>query len=147
MLLFVYGTLKRGFANHAGLMDRAEFLGPATTCEKYPLYIAGRWNSPVLNNEPNTGECVNGELYRVDQSTLIAVDKFEGTDRKDGYFRKSILVRETGGNEPGEQVVEASAYFKRTDAIVGISGGPLSEFPVENSYVPPAHRPRAGEDL
>ncbi len=73
-LLFVYGTLKRGLANHRQLAG-ACFAGEATMpgidlhdLGPFPMAIAG-------------AGCAHGELYRVGDSLLAALDRFEGAPR------------------------------------------------------------------
>lgn len=73
-LLFVYGTLKRGLANHhqlagAGFVAEAVMdgldlhdLGP------FPMAIAGQGQA-------------HGELYRVNEAQLAQLDRFEGVPR------------------------------------------------------------------
>jgi gamma-glutamylaminecyclotransferase len=140
MLLFVYGTLKKGFPNHAGLMDKAEHLGTGTSLECYPLLVAGRWHSPVLKEEVGVGYQVSGELYSVDADTLTQIDTFEGTDRKDGYYRKAIIVVADHKRASRSDQVKADTYFKQPSAIKLVSEGPLRCFPNQNQYVPQTHR-------
>ena len=73
-LLFVYGTLKRGMRNHALLADQ-EYLGPARTARRYRLYDCGPY--PGLVNGPDGGAAVEGELWRVDEPTLLRLDALE----------------------------------------------------------------------
>lgn len=73
-LLFVYGTLKRGLANHHQL-GGAVFAGEAVMVGvelhdlgPFPMAIAGEGS-------------VHGELYRVDDQQLTRLDRFEGVPR------------------------------------------------------------------
>jgi gamma-glutamylcyclotransferase (GGCT)/AIG2-like uncharacterized protein YtfP len=71
--VFVYGTLRQGFANHHFLAD-ATFRGPGRTAEAHGLYLeagipflaAGEGRYPVV-----------GELYTVNAATLAALDTLE----------------------------------------------------------------------
>jgi gamma-glutamylcyclotransferase (GGCT)/AIG2-like uncharacterized protein YtfP len=72
-LLFVYGSLKRGFSNHRQL-SRAAFVGECQTAQRYRLFLLGPY--PALASE---GEHrIHGELYAVDRRTLAKLDVFEG---------------------------------------------------------------------
>jgi gamma-glutamylcyclotransferase (GGCT)/AIG2-like uncharacterized protein YtfP len=79
-LLFVYGSLKRGQANHCELAD-ARFLATARTVpafalrelDGYPLLVPGQ-------------RAIEGELYEIARSSLVAIDEFEG----DAYERRLI---------------------------------------------------------
>lgn len=73
-LLFVYGTLKRGLANHHQL-GGAVFAGDAVIdgvelhdLGPFPMAIAGEGS-------------VHGELYRVEGDHLARLDRFEGVPR------------------------------------------------------------------
>lgn len=58
--VFVYGTLKRGQANHYLMTDTingsAKFIANAQTTEKFPLVVATRYNIPFLLFKPGVGE-------------------------------------------------------------------------------------------
>jgi gamma-glutamylcyclotransferase (GGCT)/AIG2-like uncharacterized protein YtfP len=73
-LVFVYGSLKRGFYNH-GLLERAEFFGAALTEACYRLIDLGPHPAMIETNvDPLV---VFGELYRIDAQTLARLDKLE----------------------------------------------------------------------
>lgn len=60
VLVFTYGTLKRGQPNH-GLMLNAEngsatFVGRGVTANRYPLIISTAYNIPFMLLEKGTGE-------------------------------------------------------------------------------------------
>ena len=128
-LLFVYGTLKRGLANHqhlAGAPAEGEAvlqgidlfdLGP------FPMAVAG------------TGR-THGELYRVDATRLAALDRFEGVPRlyervrwrlDDGrqawiYLGRGRQVRHSprlpGGSWPADHPNTSAAAPGEQDALV-----------------------------
>lgn len=73
-LLFVYGTLKRGHANHPQL-GGAPFVG-AATMPGVDLHDLGPFPMAI------DGEgAVQGEVFQVDAGTLNRLDRFEGAPR------------------------------------------------------------------
>jgi gamma-glutamylcyclotransferase (GGCT)/AIG2-like uncharacterized protein YtfP len=79
-LLFVYGSLKRGQANHREL-GGARFVRAARTTAAFALReIAGY---PALVSGQRA---ITGELYEVSTASLSELDEFEG----DGYDRSEI---------------------------------------------------------
>jgi gamma-glutamylaminecyclotransferase len=107
--IFVYGTLKRGCRNH-GVLESAEFLGTASTEPGYRMVDCGDYPGLVraVHGEP---EC--GELYRVDEALLAALDRFE--DAPNEYER--VTIRLSDG-------AEAQAYLYRGDAASLPACGP-----------------------
>ena len=111
-LLFVYGTLKRDYSNHA-LLAAAHFVGEAATTEMYGFYLGpdeyapGEPKIPYLLANPKAGDAavqVRGEVWEVDSSTLAQLDELEG--HPDWYQRKTITV-----NLASEESVSAFTYF------------------------------------
>lgn len=104
--VFVYGTLKRGFAN-SHLLDRATMIGDFRTLERYPLVVGGQYNSPYLLDIPETGNRVKGEVYVVDDATLADLDHLErvGTN----YSRK---VQKVSSCADRSFVADVFVYFK-----------------------------------
>lgn len=102
-LVFVYGTLKKGFSNHR-LLAGAEFLGAAQTVEKYAMYSTG---TPIVLKDEAVSP-IFGELYRVNEKTLAALDSLEG--HPDWYRRQEVevLVDEV---ERGRRLETAWLYF------------------------------------
>lgn len=100
ILMFVYGTLRRGYGNHR-YMRGSTFLGMAKTVDAFTLYQHG---IPYVNAVKATCPIV-GEVYRVPSSDLPAVDRLESHPH--GYTRRETPVRmeETGA------VVTAWLYF------------------------------------
>jgi len=77
--LFVYGTLKKNERASYMLAD-AEYLGEASTKEKYQLYSFGSF--PAMVHGTNV---VDGELYKINFFTKSKLDFYEGV--LDGYYR------------------------------------------------------------
>lgn len=73
--VFVYGTLKRGEANHEQLRG-ATYLGPATTLPGHTLYDLGDYPGLVRDSADEVG--VTGELWELNQDHLARLDAFEG---------------------------------------------------------------------
>lgn len=84
-ILFVYGTLKKGFSNHHFLKD-AEYIGNSA------LYGARMLNLGAFPGvvDGNDDEKVEGEVYRIDDKTLESIDRLEGTPWL--YKRESVEV-------------------------------------------------------
>ncbi len=71
-LLFVYGSLKRGRANHEQL-HAAQYLSVTRTAPRFALRVIDGYPALV------PGSCaIVGELYRIAANALPALDEFEG---------------------------------------------------------------------
>src|SRR5262249_28534625 len=88
-LLFVYGTLMRGFPLHR-LLAAADFVGEGTA--RGLLFDLGPYPAAV----PDPGRPLHGEVYRIgDPSRWARRDSAEGAQ----YHRREPQVRLTGGRE------------------------------------------------
>ncbi|WP_273428825.1 gamma-glutamylcyclotransferase [Chitinibacter tainanensis] len=88
--LFVYGTLKAGFANHHYLAQ-ARYIAPACTEHEFALYTL---DYPFLAKSPALYR-VQGELYALDAATLAQVDQLE--EHPSDYCRElSPIITATG---------------------------------------------------
>ncbi len=89
-LVFVYGTLMRGFPLHRLIEGRAEYVGSGTI--KARLLDLGRYPAAV----PDLHGTVVGELYRLRETGLWRVlDSAEGPQ----YHRQGVTVRMADGRE------------------------------------------------
>ncbi|GJN34515.1 hypothetical protein PR202_gb23182 [Eleusine coracana subsp. coracana] len=144
-MVFVYGTLKRGFPNHPLLAASASpFVGAASTAAPASLVI-GPYSVPFLLPSPSSssGRPVSGELYAPSPSALAELDALEGT-HIGLYERRRLTVVVDGSNE----MVEAEAYFAHpsyAEALWRRCGGEaaeIREYTVDHAarYVPPNGR-------
>lgn len=85
--LFVYGTLKRGFALNSALQS-ASFAGSAITVDKLPMEVRGR-PFPFLYNMPGRGRQVRGEVYTLDDDNLWA--KLDRIESHPHFYRRSVI--------------------------------------------------------
>jgi gamma-glutamylcyclotransferase (GGCT)/AIG2-like uncharacterized protein YtfP len=74
LLLFVYGTLKRGGLRH-GPLARQRFVGEARTQPRYALYDLGSYPGMVA---ADPGMVIHGEVYEVSRGLIPALDAMEG---------------------------------------------------------------------
>jgi len=81
--VFVYGTLKRGRANHP-LLAGADFLGPHRTRRGYRLIRLGTYPGAL----PGGRTALSGEVYRVSPRTLARLDRLESVPRE---YRRARL--------------------------------------------------------
>jgi len=103
MTLFVYGTLKRGCSNHSIMKDLgAHFLGSAETIQPYPMYQY-KDPFPYLVENPNSGDNIIGEVYKISDTYKPSIDEFEGVPTL--YYPGKIKVLLNGN------IVEADCYF------------------------------------
>jgi gamma-glutamylcyclotransferase (GGCT)/AIG2-like uncharacterized protein YtfP len=86
-LLFVYGSLMRGEANH-GRMGGAPLLQVARTAPEFTLVDLGPYPAMLADGT----QAVTGELYEVDLTMLAGLDRFEAP-----YGRTTIRLE--GGRE------------------------------------------------
>lgn len=102
-IVAVYGTLKRGKTNHF-IMEllSAEFLGVGKTAEKYPLTTDGML--PYLFDEAGVGYRIPVEIYRVSDTALAVIDRFECHPKF--YARKSTKCELSSG-----EVLDCFVYF------------------------------------
>jgi len=98
-LIFVYGTLMKGFGNH-GFLTGSDFLGDFETQEKYQLSADG---IPFVSRQRELST-IKGELYAVDDGTLFQLDALEG--HPNWYKRELINVISEDGF-----IVQAWIYF------------------------------------
>lgn len=84
-LLFVYGSLKRGFLHH-DLLGASPFVRIANTAPGYRLLLLGEY--PALAFDADATGSVEGELYRVSDALLLELDRFEGCPEL--YRREAI---------------------------------------------------------
>lgn len=138
--LFVYGTLKRGFPNHAEYLGVEPVRAPVLTVKRYPLLITGPSYVPCLMNAPGRGRRVVGELYEVDGETLARLDELEEVGRPWGYYRATI---EVAGSEAGAVPIEAATYFK-DDPSDPVHATDLGEY-VDRRYRPGTLAPPGSE--
>jgi gamma-glutamylcyclotransferase (GGCT)/AIG2-like uncharacterized protein YtfP len=76
-LVFVYGSLMRGRANHRQ-MAGCRFAGKAIL-QGLALFDLGPFPMAIASGEPS--HLLHGELYRMDSAQLAALDRFEGAPR------------------------------------------------------------------
>lgn len=122
-LVFVYGTLKRGFPNHH-YMTTARFVGRGRTVERYPLVVGGRYFSPSLFPEPGTGKRIAGELWEVDDATLARLDDLETVHLATGYRREKTPVEPVEGGP----AIEAWTYFRERARVPVIHAEGLDDY-------------------
>lgn len=120
-LLFVYGTLKKGFPRHR-VLQNARYIGIAKTVPEYGMYAFRGFPALVDKNMANFPSYVFGELYEVDDQTIAEVDVIEGVDSN--LFKRALVNLDsiTMSNLPtcqktwdGIKNKVATAYFFQRD--------------------------------
>lgn len=120
--MFVYGTLMSGFSNNR-LLSNSQLVDRGTTEEEYTLAVTSR-PFPFLMEEDGNNY-VSGEIYKVDEKTLNAIDQLEG--HPEWYERKVVsIVTELGDK------LQAWAYFmpksKLIDTVKVLESGNWREY-------------------
>ena len=103
MLLFVYGTLKKGFWNDYFLRN-CKYLGSFKTVNNFCLIVNS--GCPFVASTPSMYP-IHGEVYDVDDVSLKEIDFLESNGSV--YTRKLIAVMNT---ENEQQVMSAEIYLK-----------------------------------
>lgn len=118
-LIFIYGTLKRGFNRHSALVDQ-RYLGTAFSASRYSIFhISG---FPALVEDSQNPKEIWGELYEVDNECLRKLDEIESISNNLFQRRTVVLARYNLVNLPiTKEVFEdlhkniADAYFFQKD--------------------------------
>lgn len=93
-LIFVYGTLKKGYGNNT-LLHSAEFVGNAQTVRPFKMYSYGGFPVVFETNDDKSAP-VYGEMYRVkDARTMHSLDSLEG--HPDWFCRTPVVVKTPEG--------------------------------------------------
>jgi len=77
VLVFVYGTLKKGFHNHCVINPDAKYLGRAFTYRPH-FKMLDTGSFPVVRRDTDNGSVIYGELYAVKPINMIRLDGLEG---------------------------------------------------------------------
>jgi gamma-glutamylaminecyclotransferase len=130
-LVFVFGTLKDGFPNFAVNAGR-RVPGSFRTVEARPMYLVGERCVPWLVDAAGEGHRVAGELYEVDDATLVAMDRLEGIGRPDGYVRLRLDIEPL---DAPAGAMRAWAYLKPVAQLTAdlVRIGPLAEYTLEDA--------------
>lgn len=99
-VIFVYGSLKRGYALHE-LLEHQRYLGNAESVPCGRLFDLGSYPGLVAEE---SGYGVRGELYEVTEECLAALDEVEGVG--EGLYERSRIELAA----PNEAIL-AEAYF------------------------------------
>lgn len=81
MLLFTYGTLRRGYRNHHYL-ENARFVAQAKSNTRFSLHIKKTTEYPegypfAQPSQENDAVNLKGEIYEIDEDILKAIDILE----------------------------------------------------------------------
>ncbi len=95
MLVFVYGTLKKGHSLHGWLRD-TPFISEGFT-SKVSLYLPNKLFPYPFCLEEQDSNGVYGEVYKVDDKELAMLDMVEGYPSM--YDRKEFSVTLLGGEK------------------------------------------------
>mgnify|MGYP003382340006 CR=1 FL=1 len=131
-LIFVYGTLKEGFPNHAR-NSGWRIPGTFRTRLRYPFYVVRLPNedrAPWLVNSPGQGCLVTGQVFEVDGATLQAMDVFEEVGLPQGYVRIDL---ELETDDSPQHVLRTHAYVKLEHQLTECLAieGPFGEYTPE----------------
>jgi gamma-glutamylaminecyclotransferase len=130
-LLFVYGSLKQGYPNaHVNRGTRVP--GNYRTAQPHPFYLA-HVGLPCLLPATGQGFQVLGELYRVNDADLAAMDVLEEVGLPGGYERVVIDIEACEGSPAAP--ISAWAYLQDPALIAapGLHLGPLDCYTHEHA--------------
>lgn len=93
MIVFVYGTLRKGFGNHY-LLRTSEYLGEFRQPVHFDMVDMGAYPGLVETNTPFSST-ITVEAYKIDKETLKRLDNLEGYPLF--YNRKVIKIGDIEG--------------------------------------------------
>jgi len=132
--VFIYGTLKRGFALHEKGLSGARYMGDVQTVKPYPLHIAADFFGPMMSDRPGVGLSVRGELFEIEEDRLSILDALEDVG-KEGSFRSVLDIRPIDGGV----VSSAIGFFKGENWLNPMHTGFLADYQ-DRRFIPPWER-------
>jgi len=105
-MLFVYGTLKRGFHWNNKFLSNSQFLCESVSVDVYPLVVGGSGVPYLLGDLPGSGKPIKGEIWSVDDVTLQGLDEYEGTSK--GYYSRRVIKTKSALGK----TIKANVYIK-----------------------------------
>lgn len=130
-LVFVYGTLKRGFPLFEQGLSNSKYLGDVVTVALYPLYIAKEFYGPVMLHRPGEGLKVHGELFDVPDAHLPTLDELESVGAP-GSFSSNVEVEPLSGGLR----TQATSFFKDESWLDPLHSGLISDYQ-DRRFIPP----------
>ena len=126
-LVFVYGTLKEGFANfhiNGGMRRQGEY----ETVKRFPLYVIGDYYIPWLIDQEDEGSQVRGQLFEVDKAAMIRMDELEMLGEPGWFTRRDIQVKPAESSVGAVQT--AFVYFGAKERLLTetVHLGPIGHF-------------------
>jgi gamma-glutamylcyclotransferase (GGCT)/AIG2-like uncharacterized protein YtfP len=120
-LVFVYGSLRKGFGNHALLKEPStKFIGPATIRAKL---FTQHWGWPFIIFSQSNKNHVVGEIYEVNYTTFQRLDALEGYSPRHSY---GLFVRKHANATMGLLQIRVWVY----EGGLGLQGsGTKTELP------------------
>ena len=117
MLLFVYGSLMKGFWNDC-FLENAKYIGPCITNNKYVLTMEDK--IPYISQKKQLYRVV-GELYDVNDTDIQDIDYHEGNGS--WYFRELISVK----NDSNEDI-QAWCYISDIGEGIEYHNGDFKDY-------------------
>ena len=127
IIIFVYGSLKRGFDNNDMLKD-AQYICKAETVKSFAMFEEISGSYPYLLKDKNKGYSkIKGELYKIYRKDILKkIDYFEGAP--DYYKREKIKVKKNN-----KEIKLVETYFF-TNTIIPKDQEPMTEWTKDNNY-------------
>lgn len=121
MIIFVYGTLKRGF-RASEMLASSKFIGSVKTKPFYKLF--SRTNYPCMVYCPIDGNQVSGEIYEIDYLTLKRLNEYECTGS--GLYSLEVIEIDKNTLQNHEKLIDQDhclgyLYLGDTSGLLEIS--------------------------
>jgi len=104
----------QGFEGHDSFMQDAEFLGEGTLKGDLRYFYS---DYPILVNNPSDGKPVKGELYKVDQTTMEKLRKYEGIGDPFTCYTERVVKAQT---KDGKVVARAFIVIPQIETPISL---------------------------
>lgn len=134
-LIFVYGTLLKGYGNHAHLLNKEPICEAAVNG-----YIVSLGGFPGLLALDQTEDVVIGEVYDVSPAELVGLDRLEGYTSGNAfslYFRKPTMATVIKADDSTVNTITVETYvYNNSEELSSnrIPGGSWREYTAARSW-------------